>query len=117
MDFATLAALPLRNVHQVVLPRRGFVVHVRELLGIEALQLRERISAIANITEAEGQAASMAVQIAAFLCDENGASVCNVEQARQLVEVWYPPDLVEVIKAGNTINGADDQAVEDAAKK
>lgn len=117
MDFSDLSRVPLRTTRAVDTPKRGGSVFVRELLGIEALQLRERISAIKNIEEADGQAQACAVQLSSFLCDENGATIATVDQALQLLSLWYPTDIFAVIRAGSELNGADDKAVEDAAKK
>lgn len=116
MDAASLLQMPARNVREVATPKRGGSVWVRELLGYEALRLRDSIVAVTDTASVDGQARVLAVQLAAFLCDESGATLCDVDQALTVVAAWYPPDILAVIKAGLDLNRTDEAGVEAAEK-
>lgn len=100
----------VREVRAVALPRRGSIAHVRALLASEAMALSDAIGA------AETSEDTIAVQLAAFACDEAGNAVLTAEQARESISRLYLEDVRAIVTAGQTLNLPSDQAVEDTRK-
>lgn len=102
---------PAREVRPVALPRRGGQAHVRALYAGEAVALSKALQTLADAPEE-----TIAVQLAAFVCDERGEALFTLEQARAAVAKIYPDDVRALMSAGTEVNSVSDAATESARK-
>lgn len=83
------------------------VLSGREALDLEVLLRGERDTA-------EQIARLVAVQLAAFICDETGKTILSQEDAAQLVDQWSANQVRQVIRAGSQMNALGAESVEAA---
>jgi hypothetical protein len=87
-------------------------VNLRVLTGREALALDVQLRK--DRDTAEGLASIVAVQLAAFICDEAGAPILSLEDAAQLIDQWSAGQVRSVISHGAKLNALGEASVEEA---
>ncbi len=100
---------PVRRTVQVRLPVRGDVAIVRGLLVVEGVKLADDLRAASGLD-------LIAIQLAAYLCDEAGNSILSIAQAKAAVNNIEAQDARAILEAGVKLNSVDDTGVEEAAK-
>lgn len=105
-----LLSAPVRVTKEIELPVRGGTVHVRALFAVEAVALSEALDKTTDTNQ------RIAIKAAAFLSDASGNALLTVEQARDALTKLYSHDTQAIIRSGERLNAADDEAVETAAK-
>lgn len=105
-----LAAKP-KLVSKVQIEGIG-TIYLRILTGREALDLEMALRQPRD--SAEGIAALVAAQVAAFVCDKNGKSILSQEDASQLVSQWSASQVRQIVSEGAKLNALGAQSVEEA---
>lgn len=111
MDRAQLLAVKPDRVKRVEIPGIGEIC-IRVLSGREALSLE--VAMRKDRETADGLADLVAAQLAAFICDESGASILSTEDAAQLVGQWSANQVRAVIREGTKLNALGAHSVEEA---
>lgn len=107
-----------RLVKAVPLPRAKTVAYVRALFATEQLDLEEALRGVPEgDPPRQRQRASMAVQVAAYVCDAEGAPIYTQETARAALDAIYAVDMREILNEANKLNTISDDALEDTEKK
>lgn len=88
-------------------------VNLRILTGRAALDLETRLRK-ADRESAEGVAAMVAIQIAAFVCDKSGKPILSEEDAAQLVGQYSASQVRQIVAEGAKLNALGAQSVEEA---
>ena len=88
-------------------------VNLRILTGRAALDLENRLRKSDSQT-AEGVAAMVAIQIAAFVCDDNGKAILSEEDAAVLVGQYAASQVRQIVAEGARLNALGDKSVEEA---
>lgn len=104
-----------RPVEEVSVPEWGGSVYVRRLSAFEAIDHVVALRAITGETPGEKARGGLVASLATFLCDENGNSICTIEQAQELARKASGP-VNRIITAGHKLNATDDRDVEESAK-
>lgn len=84
-------------------------ISLRVLSGREALELEVQLRGERDTPEKLAQL--VAVQLAAFICDEEGKTILSQADAAQLVDQWSAGQVQQVIRAGARMNALGDEAV------
>jgi hypothetical protein len=99
----------VRVVNPVKLSSR--VVHIRQLTAIELMAMQDQL-----VAAGDDKAKLIAVQVSAYLSNEDGSKALTDDQSAQFVNLYSGLDVKRIIKAGSSLNSIDDEAVEQAAK-
>jgi hypothetical protein len=102
------------KVAEVPVPEWGGTVFVRQLSGLESVNLA---GSLRNI---EGDETAIARErlvgaLAAYLCDANGASLATMDQAR-VIAGKSALAVNRIVMAGHKLNALDEQAIDTSAK-
>lgn len=104
-------ALSGRITRPVALPVRKITAYVRALYAGEQIRFEETLKAVKD-----DPATFVALHLSAYLCQEDGSPLVDVEQARALIDTAAPADIRALVEAGVNLNSVKDDAVESAAK-
>jgi hypothetical protein len=113
MNREELLAFKPKRVKSVDIPGIGAVC-LRVLTAREALALE--VGLRQDRSTPEGMEGMVAVQLAAFICDESGVPLLSLDDAKQLVGQWSANQIRVCIQHGADLNGLGETAVEEAGK-
>lgn len=91
-----------RKIEKVAVPEWGGDVYVRSLSLEESLALNDKVEAVAR----NDMPLQMALQAAAFLCDENGVQLITSDEDIAKLKGRRLPAIVRISKAGNALNNS-----------
>lgn len=109
MDAAALLAKAKRRIVAFDDPFFGERLHVRSLSVGEAAEMRDKMR---DGESPEDLAENTAVQVACFLCDESGAPVFTLEQAREFCAGDFRASH-QIVMEGNRLNTPTKSSIEE----
>lgn len=115
MNREQLLAARSSRVHRVKVDGVGEVC-VRALSGRQMLALEASFATVEDKTTWDGKARLGAMQLAAYICDDEGKAVLSFEDALQLLDDWTGAQITAVVTYGTKINSLGEDGVEEAGK-
>lgn len=84
-------------------------VYVRAVTAAEAMDLEVAMTDVKDLKQ------STAIQLAAFLSDQDGGALLTVDEALEAIGTRSPADVQAILKQGYSLNSLDAKALEETS--